>query len=74
MIYYYGNLNGTATTLVFNTAYQFRYVLIAGSVLGGRMMNGPASGYTEAQLKAMPYADVCRLLSIPENGSNMNAR
>jgi hypothetical protein len=45
---------------------EFRYVLIAGSVLGGR---GQATGvggtnYTEQQLKSMPYQQVCRLFNI----------
>jgi hypothetical protein len=70
MIYYYGNLDGTTTTLVFNTGYQFRYVLIAGSVLGGRIMNGAAAGYTEDQLKAMSYEEIKNLFSLPDNGTN----
>ena len=70
MIYYYGNLNGTTTTTVFNTNYQFRYVLIAGSVLGGRMMSGAAAGYTEEQLRAMSYDSIRSMFNIPENGTN----
>ena len=73
IIYYYGTMNGTATTVVFNTSYQFRYVLIPGTTAGGKMMSGPASGYTVEQLKAMEYDKVCNLFNIPPNGSNMIA-
>jgi hypothetical protein len=73
MIYYYGHMNGTPTTLVFNTNYSFRYVLIPGSILGGRMTTGPAAGYTEEQLKALPYEKICRMFNIPQNGSNTAA-
>jgi len=67
----YRNAGGAVFTLI---TINFRYVLIPGGVAGGKMMSGPASGYTVDQLKAMPYADVCRLLSIPASGSNMNAQ
>ena len=73
IIYYYGNMNGTPTTLVFNTSYSFRYVLIPGTTAGGKMMNGPAAGYTVEQLKAMEYEQICNLFNIPPNGSNMTA-
>ncbi len=43
---------------------QFRYVIIPGGVAGGRG-TGPYMGYTEAQLRAMSYDDVCRTFSIP---------
>ncbi len=44
---------------------SFRYVIVPGGVLGGRMTSGVAAGYTVAQLKAMSYLDVCRLFKIP---------
>jgi hypothetical protein len=69
MIYYYGTMNGNPTTLVFNTAYSFRYVLIPGGVsIGGRMLY---KGYTADQLKAMPYEKVASIFNIPANGSNL---
>ena len=49
---------------------QFRYVIIPGSVAGGRSADGQTAiykGYTAEQLKAMPYSQVCNLLGIPAN-------
>jgi hypothetical protein len=71
MIYYYGNLDGTATTLVFNTNYQFRYVLIPGGVAGGKMMSGAAMGYSVSELKAMSYEDLIKKFNIPPTGTNI---
>ncbi len=53
-----------------NSSAELRYVLIPGVVSGGRGINSEKMAdingqtYTESQLKAMPYADVCRLLKI----------
>lgn len=53
--------------------YRFKIVAVSGSIATGRMMPGatPAKlfylkgkDYTEADLKAMAYVDVCRLLDI----------
>jgi hypothetical protein len=49
---------------------DFRYVVIPGSVSGGRMANGAASGYTVEQLKAMSYEQLTALFNIPATGSN----
>lgn len=74
VMYYYGLINGSAPTgLVFNTNYQFRYVIIPGGVAtgpGGRIGNGPAQGMTAAELKAMSYEEVARKFNIPPTGSN----
>ncbi|MCR6719006.1 MAG: hypothetical protein NVV59_01685 [Chitinophagaceae bacterium] len=50
---------------------EFRYVIIPGSVSGGRSatdqffeINGEY--YTGASLKTMPYQQLCALLNIPE--------
>ncbi len=63
------NINGTATTgAAWATTNLFRYIIIPGGVAGGRTtekscaINGRS--YTESQLKAMPYSEVCRLLNI----------
>ena len=55
----------------FNTAAQFRYVLIPGAVAGGRGTTGIEKSatlkgnlYTESQLKQMPYSQICSLLNI----------
>lgn len=65
-----GSLRFTADTpsgtVVPSTTNEFRYVLIAGSVLGGRGQNVGVGGtnYTEAQLRAMSYHQVCRLFNL----------
>lgn len=52
---------------------SFRYVLIPGSVAGGRGINGVTTyaGYTAEELKAMPYDKVIKLFNIPAEGTNM---
>jgi hypothetical protein len=69
IIYYTYNLSGTGG-FTLNIAYQLRYVIIPGGIAGGRMMSGPAAGYSPEQLKAMPYEQIRNLFNIPENGSN----
>jgi hypothetical protein len=74
IIYYYGTMNGSPTTVVFNTLYQFRYVIIPGGVAigaGGRIASGPAAGYTVDELKNMSYDEVARKFNIPATGSNI---
>ncbi len=48
---------------------SYRYILIPGGVLGGRSANPTIgnTGYTEAQLRALPYEKICRLFNIPAN-------
>jgi hypothetical protein len=71
--YFPTNALGTITFTSINLgAFQFRYVLIPGGVAGGKTTSAAGvggTGYTEAELKAMPYEKVCRLLNIPANGS-----
>jgi hypothetical protein len=51
---------------------EFRYVLIPGGVAGGRggstekMADIKGQLYTESQLKAMSYSQICSLLNIPQ--------
>lgn len=49
---------------------EFRYVLIPGLVLGGRMAQGANAlyegGYTEAQLKAMTFEQIAQIYNIPQ--------
>ncbi|MFY7879795.1 MAG: hypothetical protein ACOVP6_06970 [Lacibacter sp.] len=49
---------------------EYRYILIPGLVSGGRLASGPASGYSESQLRKMTYQQLTSLLGIPENGGN----
>ncbi|MEO6612050.1 MAG: hypothetical protein ABIT05_08015 [Chitinophagaceae bacterium] len=59
-----GTFTGTAGTPP--TGNIYRYILIPGGVAGGRGTSPGVggSGYTEAQLKAMPYSEVCRIFSV----------
>ena len=49
---------------------QVRYVVVPGGVGGGRMNEKAAEikgrVYTESELKAMPYQQLCSLLNIPQ--------
>lgn len=54
----------------FGLTTPFRYVIIPGTLAGGRMAGGPAIGHNVDELKKMSYRDVQRLFSIPDNGSN----
>lgn len=50
---------------------EFRYVIIPGSIAGGRIMQGAQSaGYSIDELRGMPYEEVLRLFNIPANGSS----
>lgn len=69
LIYYITNTTtGSASGISYLA--QLRYVIIPGGVAGGRTaqhtveINGQV--YTESQLKAMPYSQVCTLLNIPQ--------
>jgi hypothetical protein len=52
---------------------NFRYVVIPGSVAGGRGNAGVTTyaGYSAAQLKAMPYEQIAKLFNIPAEGTNI---
>jgi len=54
-----------------STTNQFRYVIIPGSVAGGRMNSGPAAGHTVEELRAMSYQQISRMFNLPANGTNI---
>lgn len=66
------NSNGVGDPGTFGPPNQHRYILIPGGVAGGRGMNtgkfAEINGqvYTESQLKAMSYSEICRLLKIAQ--------
>ena len=73
--YFYIPNNVSTTTPVAFTSIeggvaQFRYVIIPGGVGGGRSSQKTASingiYYTESQLRAMSYVQICNLLNIPK--------
>jgi hypothetical protein len=70
IIYYIANLN-TANASGATAAGQVRYVIIPGSVAGGRMVTGPATGYTPDQLRAMSYQQIAQMFNIPATGTNI---
>ena len=57
-----------------STALEFRYMIVPGSVVAGRMANGNIErlvnindmDYSASQLNAMSYEEICALLKIPE--------
>jgi hypothetical protein len=49
---------------------EYRYILIPGLISGGRLTTGPASGYSEQQLRSMSYEQIRTLLKIPVEGGN----
>ena len=53
-----------------NNADLFRYIIIPGSLKGGRLISGSAYGYTAAQLRAMTYDQVASLFHLPFSGTN----
>jgi hypothetical protein len=55
----------------FGLTTPFRYVVIPGTVSGGRLASGPAKGRTVTELKKMSYEQVKRMFNIPENGTNI---
>ena len=63
------NLTST-TQFGVTSGHFFRYIIVPGTIAGGRMANGPASGYTLEQLQALTYEEVLRRFSIPRDGSN----
>jgi hypothetical protein len=70
MIFFNKEINSAGGGIVPNAAYVYRYVIIPGGVLGGRLNEKAAeingSVYTESQLKAMSYHQICSLLNIPQ--------
>ncbi len=72
IIFFTSKIGGGATN-PFSSNYSFRYVLIPGGVTSGRKITGADKTieinntlYTESELKAMPYSDICKLLGVDE--------
>lgn len=71
IIYYAGVVQTGGGAVTVPAGYGFRYIIIPGTIAGGRMMDGMAAGYTVNELKKMPYEKVLALLNVPANGSNI---
>lgn len=52
---------------------SYRYVIIPGSIAGGRGINGETTyeGYSADELKSMSYDQVAQLFNIPGEGTNI---
>jgi hypothetical protein len=63
----------TADASGINFTGQLRYVVIPGSIAGGRGINSVTTyeGYTEKELRAMSYEQVQQLFHIPAEGTNI---
>jgi ABC-type amino acid transport substrate-binding protein len=69
VIVFIKNLTST-TSFGLLGGHYFRYIIVPGGIAGGRMMSGPATGYTIEQLQAMSYEQALRKFNIPRDGSN----
>lgn len=67
MIYYNFQINSAAGGFALNAAYVYRYIIIPGGIAGkGIEKAAEIKGkvYTESQLQAMSYQQICSLLKI----------
>lgn len=69
VIVFLKNLTNT-TSFGLLAGNYFRYVIVPGGVSGGRMISGPALGYSIDELRAMSYEQIIKKFNIPSNGSN----
>lgn len=67
-IFYFTSIFGTNTGWVPNGGAESRYVIIPGTIAGGRSAGIGGTNYTADQIKAMPYEQVCQLFNIPATG------
>jgi hypothetical protein len=49
----------------------YRYVIIPGSIAGGKGTEPRYNGFTAAELKAMPYAKIAQMFNLPAEGTNI---
>lgn len=74
IVFTYDPASGMERPVAQLVGIQYRYILISGSVAGGR---GQASetlygGFTKEELTRMSYEQVAELFNIPEEGSNID--
>ena len=67
-IFYFTKIFGTAGGWTPNSTGEFRYIIIPGSIAGGRSAGAGGTNYTADQIKAMSYEQVSRLFNIPSSG------
>jgi hypothetical protein len=67
-IIYLTSIFGTNTGWTPNSSAETRYIVIPGSIAGGRSAGVGGTNYTPDQVKAMSYEQVCRTFNIPASG------
>jgi hypothetical protein len=61
----------TATSGINFTGYNYRYVIIPGDIQVTSTTGSEVTTYTKAQLKAMDYRTLTRLLPLPSKGGSL---
>jgi hypothetical protein len=67
-IIYFTSIFGAGAGWTPNSGAETRYIIIPGSIAGGRTAGVGGTNYTAEQVKAMSYEQVCRLFNIPADG------
>lgn len=67
-IIYFTSIFGAGAGWTPNSGAETRYVIIPGSVAGGRSAGVGGSNYTADQVKSMSYEQVCQVFNIPSSG------
>jgi hypothetical protein len=67
-IIYFTSIFGAGAGWPPNGSAETRYVVIPGSIAGGRSAGVGGTNYTPDQVKAMSYEEVCRTFNIPASG------
>ena len=67
-IIYFTSIFGAAAGWTPNGGAETRYIIIPGSIAGGRSAGVGGTNYTADQVKAMSYEQVCQLFHIPASG------
>ena len=67
-IIYFTSIFGTNTGWNPNLSAETRYVIIPGTIAGGRGTGVGGTNYTADQVRAMSYEQVCQVFNIPASG------
>jgi hypothetical protein len=67
-IIYFTSIFGAGAGWIPNGTAETRYIIIPGSVAGGRSAGVGGTNYTADQIKAMPYEQIAQLFNIPASG------
>ncbi len=68
-IIYFTSIFGANAGWTPNGSAETRYIIIPGSIAGGRSAGVGGTNYTADEIKAMPYEQVCQLFHIPASGA-----